>query len=87
MERKGLVRLQVLPNVQQKIIEPIIKKTVSIGSIFYTDEYNRAAFRIYNNVGSLGYEHKTVNHGDGEYARDEDGDGFYEVHCNTQEGI
>jgi transposase-like protein len=82
VERKGLVRLQVLSNVQQKTIEPIIKKAVSIGAVFYTDEYN-----IYNNVGSLGYEHKTVNHGEGEYARDEDGDGFYEVHCNTQEGI
>ena len=22
-----------------------------------------------------------------EYARDDDGDGFYEVHCNTMEGI
>jgi len=82
VERKGLVRLQVLPNVQQKTIEPIIKKVVSVGSIFYTDEYN-----IYNNVGSLGYKHMTVNYGQGEYARDEDGDGFYEVHCNTQEGM
>ncbi|NYZ67643.1 hypothetical protein H0A36_16645, partial [Endozoicomonas sp. SM1973] len=25
-------------------------------------------------------------HGKGEYARDEDGDGFYEVHVNTIEG-
>ncbi len=82
LERKGLVRLQVLPNVQQKTIEPIIKKTVSVGSIFYTDDYN-----IYNNIGSLGYEHKTVNHGEGEYNSDEDGDNFYEVHGNVLEGI
>ena len=81
VERRGFVRLQVLPNVQQKTIEPIIKKTVAVGSTFYTD------YNIYNHVGSLGYKHKTVNHGEGEYARDEDGDGFYEVHCNTQEGI
>jgi len=81
VERKGLVRLQVLDNVQQKIIEPIIKDAVQEGSILYTDEYC-----IYNNVSSLGYEHKQVNHGKGEYARDEDGDGIYEVHCNTQEG-
>ena len=32
-----------------------------------------------------GYAHKTVNHGQGEYARDEDGDGFHEVHVNTIE--
>jgi len=34
-----------------------------------------------------GYEHKTVCHSKAEYARDEDGDGFCEVHVNTQEGI
>ena len=34
-----------------------------------------------------GYEHKTVCHSRGEYARDEDGDGFHEVHVNTMEGF
>ncbi|MGF7213216.1 hypothetical protein GGE65_007853 [Skermanella aerolata] len=34
-----------------------------------------------------GYEHKAVCHGRGEYARDEDGDGFCEVHVNTLEGF
>ncbi len=28
-----------------------------------------------------------ADHGAGEYARDEDGDGFHEVHVNTQEGF
>jgi transposase-like protein len=82
VERKGLVRLAVLDNVKQQTIEPIIKEVVKEGAILYTDEYC-----IYNNVASLGYEHKQVNHGKGEYARDEDGDGFHEVHCNTQEGV
>jgi len=31
--------------------------------------------------------HKTVCHGRSEYARDEDGDGFCEVHFNTVEGL
>jgi transposase len=30
--------------------------------------------------------HKSVNHGENEFARDEDGDGFCEVHVNTIEG-
>src|SRR5689334_12048741 len=30
--------------------------------------------------------HKTVCHTRGEYARDEDGDGFCEIHVNTMEG-
>ena len=47
-----------------------------------TDEYS-----IYARLPSWGYEHKTVCHGRGEYARDEDGDGFCEVHVNTIEGF
>ena len=34
-----------------------------------------------------GYEHKRVNHGRGEFARDDDGDGVCEVHVNTMEGF
>src|SRR3954468_24143022 len=33
-----------------------------------------------------GYGHKTVCHATGEYARDEDGDGFCGIHVNTIEG-
>lgn len=82
VERGGLVCLRVLPNVKQQTIKPLIKSCVSQGATFYTDEYN-----IYNKLEGWGYTHKVVNHGQGEYARDEDGDGFYEVHCNTLEGI
>lgn len=72
----------MLENVKQKTIRPIIEKVVTKGSLIYTDEYN-----IYNRLEQWGYEHKTVCHSSGEYARDEDGDGFCEVHVNTQEGI
>jgi transposase len=34
-----------------------------------------------------GYRHKTVCHGRGEYARDEDDDGVCQVHVNTMEGF
>jgi transposase len=40
-----------------------------------------------DNACSWGYGHKSVNHGRGEFARDEDGDGFCEVHVNTMEGF
>jgi transposase-like protein len=52
------------------------------GTLIYTDEYT-----IYARLTEWGYDHKTVNHADGEYARDEDGDGFHEVHVNTLEGF
>jgi transposase-like protein len=82
IQRSGEVVIRMLVNVRQKNIEPLIKATVSPGSIVYTDEY-----AIYNRIEQWGYEHKSVNHGAGEYARDEDGDGFCEVHVNTMEGF
>jgi transposase-like protein len=82
IQRGGAVVLRMLDNVQQVTIKPLIQRTVGLGSQIYTDEYG-----IYNALSSWGYRHKTVCHGDGEYARDEDGDGFYEVHVNTMEGF
>lgn len=82
IQRGGEVVLKMLPNVQQKTIKPIITKVIKEGSLLYTDEYN-----IYNKLKKWNYFHKTVNHGAGEYARDEDGDGFHEVHVNTMEGF
>ena len=72
----------MLPNVQQVTIAPLITKTIGAGTLIYTDEYN-----IYARLTEWGYEHKTVCHSTGEYARDEDGDGFCEVHVNTMEGF
>jgi transposase len=72
----------MLPNVQQKTIKPIIMSTVAVGTLIFTDEYD-----IYGRLPEWGYQHKTVCHSQGEYARDEDGDGFCEVHVNTMEGF
>ena len=82
IERCGEVVIRMLENVQQKTIEPLIKQTVQPGALIYTDEYV-----IYERLDEWGYGHKSVNHGIGEYARDEDGDGFFEVHVNTVEGF
>jgi transposase len=82
VQRGGELILEMLPNVQQATIEPVILANVAPDTIVYTDEYN-----IYNRLTQWGYAHKTVNHSVGEYARDEDGDGFHEVHVNTIEGI
>jgi transposase-like protein len=72
----------MLPNVQQETIAPVITTQIAVGSLIYTDEY-----AIYNRLSDWGYSHKTVCHAEGEYARDEDGDGVYEVHVNTIEGV
>ena len=44
-------------------------------------------YPIYDRLPAWGYAHKSVNHGAGEFARDDDGDGFCEVHVNTLEGF
>ncbi len=82
LQRNGEVCICMLPNVQQVTIQPIITSRVAPGSQVYTDEYD-----IYDRLPDWGYQHKKVNHSAGEYARDEDGDGFHEVHVNTLEGF
>lgn len=81
-QRNGEVRICLCDNVQQHTIKPLILTTIAPGTMIYTDEY-----AIYNRLQEWGYSHKTVCHGSGEYARDEDGDGFHEVHVNTVEGF
>ena len=72
----------MLANVRQKTIRPIIEAAVAEGALVHTDEYS-----TYARLPAWGYRHKTVCHGRGDYARDEDGDGFCEVHVNTMEGF
>jgi len=82
IQRSGEVVLQMLSNVKQATIAPVIQNTIVPGTLIYTDEY-----RIYARLVTWGYQHKSVCHAQVEYARDEDDDGFHEVHVNTMEGF
>lgn len=82
VQRCGAVIIRMLENVQQATIKPLIQQYIEQGSQINTDEYS-----IYNRLTAWGFEHHTVCHGRGEYARDEDGDGVYEIHVNTIEGF
>jgi hypothetical protein len=82
MQRGGQVVINMLANVQQKTIKPFITETIAPGTRVDTDEYS-----MYARLCVWGYDHTHVNHGRGEYARDEDGDGFCEVHVHTMEGV
>src|SRR3954462_15158717 len=82
IQRGGAGSVHLLANVQQATIKPLILAGVALGSLINTDEYT-----IYGRLPQWGFGHKTVNHGRGEYARDEDGDGFCEVHVNPMEGV
>ena len=82
IQRSGEVVLRMPADVKQKTIGPLIKATIAPGSTVYTDEYD-----IYHRLEEWGYDHRSVCHADGEFARDDDGDGFCEVHVNTLEGF
>ena len=82
IQRGGQVVIRMLENVKQVTIQPLIEAVITPGTLVYTDEYS-----IYDRLEKWGYGHKSVCHGAGEYARDEDGDGFHEVHVNTMEGF
>lgn len=81
IQRDGQVVLKMLNDVKIKTITLVIKTQIKQYSKIYTDEY-----AIYNWLSEF-YCHKTVNHGQKEYARDDDNDGFCEVHVNTCEGV
>ena len=45
LQRTGEVVLQMLANVQQVTIGPLIRQTIAAGTVVYTDEYD-----IYNRL-------------------------------------
>ena len=82
LQRTGEVVIRMLEHVQQVTIGPLIERILTKGSVVYTDEHD-----IYSRLNDWGYNHETVCHAAGEFARDDDGDGFCEVHVNTLEGF
>jgi transposase-like protein len=82
IQRGGAIAIRMLADVKQRTIGPLIRETIVEGAVIYTDEYD-----IYARLPEWGYTHRTVCHAAGEFARDDDGDGFCEVHVNTLEGF
>jgi transposase-like protein len=75
VDRQEQIYLVPCVNVQSDTIQPLIEYLTDQGATLYTDEYN-----IYNFLKRVGYQHHTVNHSKGEYARGP-------VHVNTVEGL
>lgn len=73
------MRLRVLRRTDGERLCPHVHGYTSDLATVYTDEW-----KGYNQVER---DRQTVCHGDGEWARDEDGDGIREVHVNTIEGL
>jgi len=80
--RTGLIVIRMPADVKQAAIAPLMRRTIANGTVVYTDEYD-----IYSRREEWGSSQRTVCHAAGEFARDEDGDGFCEVPVNTIEGF
>jgi len=78
----GQIRLTVCDNSQQTTIQPQVEADTEPTTTLYTDEHS-----AYYHIAETGRGHATVCHSRKEWARDDDGDGIREVHCNTMEGI
>jgi transposase len=77
----GRACFHVVGNSDRRTLEGLVLATTVPGAVLNTDEW-----RAYGRVPELGRGHRTVNHGAGEWARDDDDDGVREVHVNTMEG-
>lgn len=75
----GQVRLRVVDNTKATTLLDHAHQFTLGEAIVNTDEYQ--------SYKGIDRDHDTVCHGAKEYARDDDGDGFFEVHCNTVEGM
>jgi transposase-like protein len=75
VQRQGQLRVRVCRNLQQETFRPWLLACLQRGATVYTDCYN-----IYHFLTAAGFQHQTVNHSAGEYARGR-------VHVNTTEGL
>ena len=80
IQRGGEVVIRMPAEVKQATIGPLVRPTIAVGSTIYTDEYD-----INARLKEWGYGHETVCHAASEYAWDDDGNGFCEVHVNRME--
>ena len=64
------------------MVDATVLPATEPGAMVYTDDWDG-----YNPLARRDRGHATVNHNRREFARDDDGDGIREVHCNTMEGI
>jgi hypothetical protein len=76
----GELRLIVCPDTQQTTITPKVKAYTEPVAVPYTDGSS-----AYGRIEETGRTPQSVDHSEGEWARDADGDGLREVHSNTIE--
>jgi transposase len=79
-----LLGVQVCHHSDRQTLQSFVAEHTREDATVNTDEW-----QAYNQLPETGRPHVSVCHrpGQREWARDDDGDGVCEVHCNTMEGI
>ena len=78
------VRLQVARRNSRAALQPLVEQWTEPGTMVNTDEW--VGYDLLPGTGR-GRAHVKHSRPHPEYARDDDGDGIREVHCNTMEGL
>lgn len=78
------IRLKLCKNSDRATLQSFVEAKTQSDATVYTDEW-----KAYDHLPETGRKHSSVCHtpGQREWARDDDGDGIREVHCNAMEGI
>lgn len=75
----GQIRLRVVQDTKSLTLCSFVEQFTQPDTLVYTDEY-----QSYNALKRI---RETVCHGAKEWARDDDGDGWFETHTNSNEGL
>ncbi len=75
----GQIRLRVVHDTKSLTLCSFVEQFTQPDTLVYTDEY-----QSYN---ALKRSRETVCHGAKEWAHDDDGDGWFEIHTNSSEGL
>lgn len=78
----GELRLTVAERSDCETLERVVMRATWPMATVNTDEWGG-----YDGLPAMGRSRPTVCHAEGEWARDDDGDGVREVHVNTMEGL
>lgn len=79
--QSGAIRLTVARHSDGETLRRVVRRASWPMVTVHTDDWQG-----YDRLPETGRSHSSVCHAAGEWARDDDGDGVREVHCNTMEG-
>jgi hypothetical protein len=78
----GQLRLAVERHADSATLNRVVRQASEPPARVYSDDW-----RGYDRLAETGHPRSVVCHSAGEWARDDDGDGVWEVHNNTREGL